>query len=225
MARRRHDREEEDSDDEVFRYPEFDRKAYIEEEINRARASIVPIIYAIFVGIISAYIFLHANPSYAWPLTAFIGLSLFILVRYLYPIAGVDTGSLKKKDHISHAFMYFFAWLAIFIIFLNPPFVDYSAPDIEHVHLEGLDEHGNWTTYVAGENYSEFRVVAFVHDNTEVALVEINLNGMGWQRMNMTSDGLAYAVPADYSGHGSMTYQIRATDIYGHEVVESGTLP
>ncbi len=225
MARRRHDKDEEDSTDEVFTPPDFDKKTYIEEETNRARASIVPVLFAALMGILSAYIFLHLNPSYAWPVSAFIGLSAFILVKYLYPFAGVDRSKLKKKDYIGHAFMYFLAWLAIFIIFLNPPFADYSAPAIEHVHLEGLDEHGNWTTYEANGNYTEYRIVAFVHDNTEVALVEININARGWQRMNLTSDGLAYAIPVEYSGHGSITYQIRAVDIYDHEIVESGTLP
>ena len=226
MARRRHDKEEEDTTSEVFTPPEFDKKEYIDNEINRAKAAIVPVLVAAVMGIVSAYIFLHLDRAYAWPVSAAIGLSGFILVKFGYPLAGIDVGKLKNKDYVGHAFMYFFAWLAIFIIFLNPPFADYSAPAIEGVHLEGLDtDTGNWTTYEAGGNYSEYRIVAFVSDNTVVSSVEISINGGDWQQMGKTSDGLAYAASVEYTGHGSITYQIKATDLYGHENIAGGTLP
>ncbi len=225
MARRRHEKEEEDTEGAVFTPPEFDRKEFIEEEINRARAAILPIILAIAMGIVSAYLYLHMDKSYAWPMCAAIGLGAFALMKFIYPMGGVDVSKLKKKDIFGHAVMYFFAWLAVFIIFMNPPFADYAAPEIQDVHIEGYDGQ-NWTAYDADSagNYTEYRVAACVCDNTELALVQIRLDGGEWQNMTLTTDGNEYVLPLEGTNiHHS--YILRATDIYGHEMVVSGNLP
>ena len=229
MARRRHDREEEPLDDEVFKFPDFDRKKFAEEEINRSKAAIVVVMFAAVMGVVSAFVYLRSNPSFAWPLSAMIGIPAFALIKYIYPMVGVKTDLMKKKDYVSHAFIYFLAWLSVFIILMNPPFADYSPPVVEDIHLEGFDGT-NWTTYdpALSSNYTEYRIVARAYDNTEVAMVEISTDGGAhWEKMVPIDDGTgrtAYIHPLDYTG-GAIPYQIRATDIYGHQSVETGILP
>ena len=224
MAKRRHEAEHED--EEVFRMPDFDKEEYVKEEINRAKASMVPVILGIVFGIISALVFISLSSSLSWPVGAAFGILGIFLIKPMFPMFRVDVSMLKKKDFLGHGAIYLFTWLVLFILLLNPPFADFTAPSVGNVHLEGLDNStGNWTVVSSGSNmssFSEFRVVALVSDNVAVRSVEISIDGSDWKEMQMVQDG-AYICPISYSQ--PFAYSIKASDINGHEVLVNGTLP
>ena len=224
MAKRRHEVEHED--EEVFKMPDFDKKEYAKEEINRAKASVVPVVLGTVFGIISAIVFISLSSSLSWPLGAAFGILGILLIKPVFPLFRVDISMLKKKDFLGHGAIYLFTWLVLFILLLNPPFADFTAPSVGNVHLEGLDNStGNWTVISSSSNtssFSEFRVVAMVSDNVAVRSVEISVDGSDWEEMQTVQAG-AYVYPVHYSQ--PFAYSIKASDVNGHELVVNGTLP
>lgn len=113
--------------------PEFDEVEFMRQEVNSAKASVVSVVYAVPVAVASYLLTLARVPIAAF----FAGLGLIFLLYYLMPllrpITGVDTSKFKRRDWMGHGAIVFFSWLAFWILLLNPPFGDFTRPDITNV--------------------------------------------------------------------------------------------
>ena len=214
MARRRREEKKSAEEEEVFKFPEFDEREYIEKEIEKSKAAIGIFFLGIVFAIISAFVF---SFSVSWPLSALIGLLAFLLFKFTYPLFKVDPSVLEKKDYVAHVFVYFFTWLSVFILLINTPFMDFTSPEIYDVHMEGMYDYA-WMPY-NGTQASSYRVVATVTDNSGVASVEIRVNGT-WQPMRALGNDI-YAFNLSSLPQKGTLYQIRATDVNGHESIFS----
>ena len=101
----------------------------MKQEISATKASVVSVIYAIPVALVSYAITLARLPIVAF----FAGFGLIFLLYYLMPLTGIDTSKFKRKDWLGHGSIVFFSWLAFLILLLNPPFGDFTRPDITNV--------------------------------------------------------------------------------------------
>lgn len=217
MARRRHEKEEEE-EKEVFTIPEFDEKEYINKEMNKSKASIAIVFLGTIFAIISTIVFLT---TLSWALGALIGLSGFFFFKFFYPLFKADASALEKKDYIGHGAIYIFTWLAVFILCINMPFADLSSPSISDVHFEGyVDSQHAWLPYNTTGNFSEYRIVATVTDNSGIRLVEIReVSNNTWVSMKKISD-TEYSMQLS-SPPSHTTYYIRAVDLNGHDTTVS----
>ncbi len=212
MARRRREDGKKEDEEEVFRMPEFDEKEYIEKEIEKSKASIGIVFLAILFSIISTLTFSY---SLSWPLSAAIGLLGYALFKFIYPMFKVDPSVLEKKDYVGHVFIYFFTWLAVFILLINTPFMDLTSPQISDIHIEGMDQNGTWMPYEDAENATQYRIVATVTDNSGIASVEILVPGNStWRDMGALGGG-RYGLQIPEPSVGDV-FRIRATDVNGH---------
>ncbi|TLZ99936.1 MAG: hypothetical protein E6J97_04965 [Methanobacteriota archaeon] len=85
--------------------PDFDEVGFMRREIEGARAAVATIAWAV-VG-------------------ALVGFALYSVLPVLAFFGG--------RDWIGHGIMYFFSWLAFWIILLNPPFSDHTPPTIQGI--------------------------------------------------------------------------------------------
>ncbi len=216
MARRRHEKEEEE-EKEVFTPPEFDEKEYIHKEVNKSKASIAIVFLGLIFAVLSAVVFLS---TISWAYGALIGLSGFFFFKFVYPLFRVDVFILEKKDYLAHGFVYLFTWLAIFILCINMPFADLTSPSIYDVHLEGY-HNDTWLPYNTTGDFSAYRIVATVTDNSDIVSVEIReFNNDTWTDMEKLDD-IRYYLSVASPPETSMKYYIKATDANGHETTIS----
>ena len=179
MARRRKAEESED-----WVPPPFDEVEFMKKEITSAKASVVSILYAIGVALVSYGITLARLPIVAF----FAGFGLIFLLYYLMPFTGIDTAKFKRRDWVGHGSIVFFSWLAFWILLLNPPFGDLTRPDITNVVVASTSNMadfaltckdlfpGDNTPLPLGGNstlYITFRAT----DNVGVTSVDATVNG------------------------------------------------
>lgn len=137
--------------------PEFDAADFLRKEVSDAKLTFMTFIIALLftAGSIAAY---HAGGAAVGILLGFVGV---IALPYLYPVFRVDLnelfppkeGKLDEDEQklerrgrtmrlVSQRFTFFFTWLAIFVIALNPPFADVSGPAI--TGLKATDGMNTW---------------------------------------------------------------------------------
>ena len=219
MARRRHEKEEEE-EKEVFTPPEFDEKEYIEEEMNKARASISIVVLGALFAVVSAVVFISTD---SWAGSALIGLSGFFFFKFIYPLFKADPSLLRKKDYVAHGAIYLFSWLAVFILCVNMPFADLSAPEIENVHLEGfVQADDGWFAYNGTGNFSDYRIVATVTDNSGIDSVEIKYGNHTWMPMKSLENS-TYIFNLSALPPRDTVFFVKAVDTNTHEATVSWT--
>jgi hypothetical protein len=97
----------------------------------------------------------------------------------LVPWPKVDTSEFERRDWIGHGGTFLFSWLAFWILFLNVPFVDVTAPVISDVRVNGVavdpgvqsDQVPSgtvWVNFTIFEN-GELRNYGFTVGGTDVA--------------------------------------------------------
>ncbi len=206
--------------------PEFDKAAFMKKEIEGARAALVTIGYALLVGLVSYYLTL-LGVGY---LAALLGLAALYGLRYLYPRLKLDVSKFDRKTWAGNGAIFLFAWLAFWVLFLNPPFLDISPPVIQAVEVPGgnpaLITPGSQTMLsLNGTDSFEIRVNAV--DNTRVAKVEIFVDDSGavtmtpaeepgWYSHTVTpvQEGKLYVIRVkafDHQGRESDTFEFGVT--------------
>ena len=125
MARRKR---KEESPDWVA--PEFDEVGYMRQEMGAARASVATIVWAIVGAGVSFLLFA------VYPPLAFVGgLAMGFGLYFMLPLFGIRINAFKRRDWFGHGMIYFFSWLAFWIIMLNPPFGDFTDPTINAISV------------------------------------------------------------------------------------------
>lgn len=150
MAKKRPQKDEEEDID--FKIPKFDEKAFIAKEKRNAKTLLISFILGLFIGLI-AYVFwslLTESQSWiAWPLVLLFGVFNMSWLRYLFNRFEIDIGSFGKKEWILSYAVYFFTWLLILIILVNPPFYDAEEPHVDLALLPMVQEPGGTVNIIA----------------------------------------------------------------------------
>ena len=192
MARRKKKEEEAD-----WVPPEFDEVGYMRQEMEGARAAVFTIAWAVVGAIVSALLF----AVYA-PLAFFAGIAVGFGLYFYLPIVGVKADAFKRRDWIGHGITYFFSWLAIWIILLNPPFGDYTDPTIQGISVSPshLGYNGTLlcilpvggTVTVPSPGDTSLEILFRATDNVGVRIVTVHIQP--------GSGGGYYATPTPVSG-------------------------
>lgn len=148
-----------DAEDYEFIPPDFDEDAFIHREIVSFRTTLILFVWGIVAAAVSwaAFAALH-GAAVGWLLGLAICAVCGYSLRWLYPKLGADIAHFGKRDWLGTAFLFFFTWLAFFILAINPPISDFAAPRV--------DLHASPALQQAGGTVA---VDLFVEDNTKVA--------------------------------------------------------
>lgn len=164
MAKRRARQQEEE-----FEPPPFDETAYMQREREGAKASVVTFALAVLLAVVSAqFTFLGA-----WP----VGLLLLFVIPFalpkIYPLAKVDLELLDRKTWASLIAILVLTSISLWILFLNPPFVQSTPPVIKSLMVaapgqqtQRLVESGRTVNMAGATNVT---VTAYVPDSDPVS--------------------------------------------------------
>ena len=187
-----------------FELPEFDENEFIGEQRRKAKSAFISFSFGILMGIISCYLWVSVKE---WGLCFLLGIFGFVILFQLFKIFKIDLSKFGKRDWMGSGAFYFFTWLAIFILSINPPFHDSSPPKIEAVALPTMQELGG-----------SILITAKVTDNFGVDKVKLNITSPSSHfqySLNKSNDIYSYEYDADETG--IFNYTIVARDSNGLE--------
>src|SRR2546426_1806026 len=114
--------------------PEFDEVEFMHKEMRAAKATILVVLWTVPSALLSFGLTVAGAPIVAF----FAGIGMMFLVKWIFPILKVDISQYKRKDWLGHGATFFFSWLAFWILLLNPPFADLTAPTFLSVTVNGV---------------------------------------------------------------------------------------
>ena len=151
MAKRRKDPDEED-EDKPFKLPKFDEEAFLTRERRNIKATFIAFFFGCLVALISFgfwALMSGESSNLRWPLVLIFGIFTASFIRYIYLRLNLDISHFTKKNWFSTYAIYFFVWLIVLIVLVNPPFYDDEAPKIEIAVLPEMQELGGDVLIVA----------------------------------------------------------------------------
>ncbi|MCK4757303.1 MAG: hypothetical protein KAS67_02510 [Thermoplasmata archaeon] len=123
MAKKKRKHEEEKQEKE-YKPPEFDEREFLEEEMTTAKATLISVVLSIPMAVV-AYMVLDSAGAGTGFLIGILGMALIYM---LIPRFSIEISSFKAKHWIGIFSTYFFAFLAIWVLLVNPPFADHASP-------------------------------------------------------------------------------------------------
>ncbi len=171
MAKKRKVKDAED--DSVFKMPEFDRAEFVRNEIRDSKIILVTLVYAILFATIG-----H-GASQIHPILAlvFAGVGLYTL-RFIYTHVKIDITELEPKKWVGFCGLFFFCWLAFWIIISNPPLSDSASPKASVELLVQYDANSTYNVTVDWMDVNEsmdIRIHAFVRDSSDIESVHLTI--------------------------------------------------
>ncbi|MEE9118811.1 MAG: hypothetical protein V3U02_09520, partial [Calditrichia bacterium] len=128
MAKKR--KKEKKEEGYEFKMPEFDEEEYLKKEVRDAKTFFITFVYAAMIALVSfGLTFVDVAAA------VLVGFIAIIFLRHIYPMLGIDTSLIEKKQWAGNIIMFIFTWLAIWILLSNPPFSDSASPTIDHVEV------------------------------------------------------------------------------------------
>lgn len=194
--------------DEELTLPEFDEEKFMKKELRKAKTAFVSFSFGIIVGIISHVIWRSVDAGIRWPLCFLFAMCAIGFMAKLLQLWKVDVTAFGKKEWFGSIAFYFFTWLAIFILSINPPFYDASAPKIEVVVLPAMQQPGG-----------SFMIAAHITDNSGINDASITIDGATHPLVNDGNDIYVY----NHTG-GDANYTITVVDRGGNRETYEGTL-
>lgn len=201
-----------ESGDESYEFlpPDFDEDAFIHKEIVSFRTTAILFVWGILAALVSwgAFAAVDGRDSIGWPVGLAICLVFGLALKFIFPRLKADISHWGRREWLGTAFLFFFTWLAFFIVIINPPISDYAAPTVSVHANPAVQQAGGLVT-----------VDAFAEDNIDVASHDLEL----------LSGGSTRALPAAQDlGRGHTRYNLTdlpvgtyvlrgsAVDVNGH---------
>ena len=148
MAKKRKDKGEEEQLD--FKAPKFDEEKFIKKERRNIKTLFISFGLGFLLSLIcfGFWSFQEAG-DIRWFSVLLVCVASASFLKYLFLRLDIDLTDFGKKGWFSSYAVYFFTWLIIFIILVNPPFYDDESPHVEVVTLPDMQEPGGTVNIVA----------------------------------------------------------------------------
>jgi hypothetical protein len=149
MAKRR--KEKDEDEDKPFKMPKFDEQAFLKRERRNIKATFIAFLFGILMGFVcfGFWALMGSESTLRWALVVLVCIANAAFIRYLFLRFNIDLTDFTKKNWFVTYAVYFFTWLLIFIVLVNPPFYDDETPLVAVVALPGIQEPGGNVTIVA----------------------------------------------------------------------------
>jgi hypothetical protein len=145
VAKKRRQKSEKKEELDI-KIPEFDEHEYIALELRKSKMSFLAFFFAILMVIVTYLLYSITHPDWRGPVV--LGILGVVGLPVVTKLLKMDVSDFDWKNWFGSGAIYFFSWLAIFILVLNPPFSDFADPEIElkeFSYLEPDKEADNWT--------------------------------------------------------------------------------
>ena len=220
MAKRRKDADEEEDID--FHLPKFDEEKFIRTEKKKIKVTFIAFFFGIIISIISFgfWVLLHGN-NLRWILVLLFGLFTASWLKYLFIHLNIKLEDVDKKSMLGVYSTYFFTWLLLLIVLVNPPFYDDTPPAIEVAVLPYMQEPGG-----------TIDLIARITDNAGIQNISLIITDENGTNMEIP--------PSDYSFNNSIfqytfygptsinkemkyNYRLTARDTNNHVTIKNGS--
>ena len=217
MAKKRREKTEEEELD--FKLPKFDEEKFLKKERRNIKTLFISFILGFVLSLISfGFWALLTGSEIRWYLVLLVGLFGAPWLKYLYINLNIDLTDFGRKGWFGPYATYFFTWLIVIILLVNPPFYDEESPMIEIITLPGMQEMGGTVD-----------IVAHVLDNVDVneESLEFNLvypNGTSISpEFNFNNNIFKYSFENPENISGQYTFTLTAKDVNNHQTKINGT--
>jgi len=209
MAKRRKEKDEAEELD--FKIPKFDEEKFLKKERRNIKATFLAFLFGFFMSIVSfGFWALLSGNDFRWELVLLLGVFNASWLKYLFVRFNIDLTDFGKKGWITSYAIYFFTWLLVLILLVNPPFYDDDAPHIEAVVLPGMQELGGTIQFVAK-----------ITDNAGITQDDITftINGEQIDDFDFDDKIFTYTFANQENLTGEFSFTLTATDASGHEAI------
>jgi len=148
MAKRRKEKDEEE--DNPFKFPKFNEEEFLKRERRNIKTTIISFLFGMIVAIISFgfYMLLTGN-DVRWYLIFILGIINGSFLKYLFVRLNIDLTDFTNKNWFSSYAIYFFTWLVVLMVIVNPPFYDEEEPLVNLIVLPDMQEPGGTVMILA----------------------------------------------------------------------------
>lgn len=154
-------------EDYEFVPPDFDEDSFIHREMVSFRTTTILFVWGILAALVSWALFGAVQGRFiGWGIGLAIAAAFGLALRWIFPRLKADIKHFGRREWLGTAFLFFFTWLAFFIIAVNPPISDYAAPRVDLVAGPLAQQEGG-----------DVVVDAFFEDNDRVTDHELTITG------------------------------------------------
>jgi hypothetical protein len=133
-----------------FQIPKFDEEAFIKRERRNIKTLFIAFLFGLLIAVICFGFWVLLEGSFLrWELVLLVGVVNAIWIKYLFLKLNIDLTDFGRKGWLTTFATYFFTWLLVLIVLVNPPFYDGEAPHVEAVALPGVQEPGGTVLFAA----------------------------------------------------------------------------
>jgi hypothetical protein len=148
MAKRRKEGPVEEELD--FQIPKFDEEAFLKRERRNIKTMFISFLFGLLIAVICfGFWALMGENFLRWELVLLVAVVNSVWLKYLFLKLNIDLTEFGRKGWLSVFSTYFFTWVLILIMLVNPPFYDAEPPHIEAVVLPAMQEPGGTVLIVA----------------------------------------------------------------------------
>ncbi|UCH72490.1 MAG: hypothetical protein JSW62_02785 [Thermoplasmatales archaeon] len=157
MANRRKEKDEEE--DKPFKIPKFDEKAFLKREKRNIKTSFISFLFGCFMALVcfGFWVLMGKDAPLRWELVFLVGFINAVFLRHIFTRLNIDLADFGRKNWFGSYAIYFFTWLIVFIVLVNPPFYDDEIPHIDIAVLPEIQEPGG-----------DIKIVAKISDNVGI---------------------------------------------------------
>jgi len=209
MAKRRKENEEE-QEDKSFKVPKFDEESFLKRERRNIKATFLAFLFGCLMALVcfGFWVLMGSGTGLRWFLVFLVCIANAAFIRFIYLRLNIDISDLTKSKWVIIYGTYFFTWILVFIVIINPPFYDDEAPMVDMVLLPDMQEFGN-----------PVKIVAKITDNAGVdksgIIFTINNQTIDNNDFDFTDDIFNYEFPSPTNGSKDITYsfEIKVIDV------------
>ncbi len=197
---------EQKADEEYEFIPaDFDEDAFIHREMVSFRTTTILFLWGIVAAAVSYLVFAALDGAkVGWLAGLAIAAVFGVSLKWLYPRLKADIKHFGRREWMGTGFLFFFTWLAFFLIAINPPVSDFAPP--------AADVHVVPAVPLAGQPVT---VHLFVEDNVKVTSHGFRLTGPAGE---VAGEGELTDL-----GHGHHVLELASLPAGAYEVVASAS--
>jgi len=219
MAKKRKEKKDEEELD--FKLPKFDEEKFLKKERRNIKTLFLSSLLGFVIALISlGFWTLLSESGLRWELVLLFGVFNASWVKYLFLRLNIDLTDFGKKGWFGSYAIYFFTWLIVLIILVNPPFYDDESPYVDVVVLPDVQELGGTV-----------RIVAQIIDNVGVEKQDISFTLTDPDGSPISADftfannifSYTHESPDNLTGNNTYTFKLTVKDVNGRTTEKEGS--